>query len=45
MQGLRNLEKEIFISQVEQATKVTKSVKDMQKTTAEYGLSAINRFK
>ena len=29
--GLRNLEKEIFISQVEQATKVTKSVKDMQK--------------
>ena len=29
--GLRNLEKEIFISQVEQAIKVTKSVKGMQK--------------
>jgi bacillithiol biosynthesis cysteine-adding enzyme BshC len=29
--GLRNLEKEIFISQVEQATQVTKSVKDVQK--------------
>ena len=43
--GLRNLEKEIFISQVEQATKVTKSVKDMQKKLHEYGLSAIDRFK
>ena len=31
MLGLRSLEKEIFISQVEQATKITKSVKDVQK--------------
>ena len=31
-QGLRNLEKEIFISQIEQVTEINNCVKDVQKS-------------